>query len=60
MPIYKSDEVIGWQDKNGKFLCCECFEKEHKNNEDTEGFTPVVEDENETNIYVCDYCNHRV
>ena len=60
MPIYKTADIIGWQNKKGEFYCSECFDKEFSNNDSVEGWSPVLENEGDENTYLCDCCNHRV
>lgn len=56
MSVYKSEDIIGWENNNEEFLCCDCFDEKHK--DDSVGWTPV--EEQEDYLYICDNCQQRV
>ena len=53
MGIIKSDDVIAWEDKNGRILCSKC--------EDQEEDKPLTRDDiDEEDYVVCDDCGERI
>lgn len=62
MSIFKKEDIIGWQDKESRFLCPECFDEEYRGNESVDDWDPVNEKEQEEYTFICDNssCRKRI
>ncbi len=59
MPKYNIEDILGWEDDNGRVLCYECSEKE-LNNDEAQGWSLIEEKNTEDYLYVCDICHSKV
>ena len=55
--IYKTEDIFGWQDRQSRFLCSECFDKEYKSGEVIDTWEPVEEKDQEEYTFICDGCH---
>ena len=60
MSIYKTDDIIGWQNDQSEFLCPKCFEEKHEGEESIDDWYPVDEKEQNEYTFICDHCGCRI
>jgi hypothetical protein len=59
MPIYNEEDIIAWENSDGKVVCVECYDKDPENFKD---YTPIEKDNSvyENKIIFCDECEKRI
>jgi len=61
MPIFKKEDIVGWESKpDNRFLCSDCFDESKEKTKDWDPISQKEVEDDEDKIYICDECEEEV